>query len=141
MVRRILIPVDDAPQSWEALDYALKTHPDADFHVLHVTDPMEWIYSDEFGGEYSPEAHEHAKETAERLLDRARATADEHGVGIETVISTGKPARMIVKYADENDIDHIVIGSHGRTGLARVLLGSVAETVVRRSGASVTVVR
>jgi nucleotide-binding universal stress UspA family protein len=48
---------------------------------------------------------------------------------------------VIVTYADENDVDHVVLGSHGRKGLTRVLLGSVAEAVVRRSPVPVTVVR
>jgi nucleotide-binding universal stress UspA family protein len=58
---------------------------------------------------------------------------------IETVV--GKPAREIVSYAEENDIAEIVIGSHGREGISRVLLGSVAEKVVRRAPTTVIVVR
>ena len=64
MALRILVPMDDSPQAWAALEFALDTHPDAELHVLHVSDPMEWIYADEFGGDYSPAAHERAKETA-----------------------------------------------------------------------------
>ena len=44
-------------------------------------------------------------------------------------------------YAEENDIDHIVVGSHGRGGVSRMLLGSVAETVARRSSVPVTIIR
>ena len=75
------------------------------------------------------------------LLERATETAGGRGVTPETAVATGKPARLIVDYAEEHDVDHIVLGSHGRRGLARVLIGSVAETVVRRSPASVTVIR
>ena len=58
---------------------------------------------------------------------------------IETV--AGKPAREIVSFAEENDVSEIVIGSHGRKGVSRVLLGNVAETVVRRAPTTVVVVR
>ena len=61
------------------------------------------------------------------------------GFGLETV--DGKPAREIVSYAEKGDVDHIVMGSRGRSGLSRLLLGSVAETVVRRAPTPVTVVR
>jgi nucleotide-binding universal stress UspA family protein len=53
----------------------------------------------------------------------------------------GKPARAIVEYADDHDIDQIVMGSHGRSGVTRILLGSVAESVVRDSTVPVTVAR
>lgn len=58
---------------------------------------------------------------------------------IETV--AGKPAREIVSFAEENDVSEIVIGSHGREGVSRVLLGNVAENVVRRAPTTVVVVR
>jgi len=53
----------------------------------------------------------------------------------------GRPARAIEECAEEAAVDHVVIGSHGRDGIARILLGSVAETVVRRSPVPVTAVR
>jgi nucleotide-binding universal stress UspA family protein len=56
-------------------------------------------------------------------------------------VVVGRPAREIVDYADENDIDHVVMGSHGRSGVSRIVLGSVAENVVRKSSVPVTVAR
>ena len=60
---------------------------------------------------------------------------------VETAIEVGRPAATIVEEARERDVDHIVVGSHGRTGASRILLGSVAETVARRSPVPVTIVR
>lgn len=62
-----------------------------------------------------------------------------HEFRIETVI--GKPSKEIVSFAEENDVSEIVIGSHGREGVSRVLLGNVAENVVRRAPVTVIVVR
>ncbi len=84
-----------------------------------------------------------------RSLPRERAAATLEGVetavgdGVEsyTTRKIGHPARTIVPYAEEHDADHVVVGSHGREGLSRPLLGSVAETVVRRSPVSVTIAR
>ncbi|WP_254861597.1 universal stress protein [Halovivax gelatinilyticus] len=63
----------------------------------------------------------------------------ERDVRVET--AAGKPGREIVRFADEHDADHIVVGNHGREGVARVLVGSVAEQVVSRASMPVTVVR
>jgi nucleotide-binding universal stress UspA family protein len=53
----------------------------------------------------------------------------------------GKPSREIVSYAEEHDVSEVVVGSHGREGVSRVLLGNVAENVVRRAPTTVIVVR
>jgi nucleotide-binding universal stress UspA family protein len=80
----------------------------------------------------------HAEASAESMLE---AAAGDLEAAVETATVLGRPARAIVEYAEEEVVDAIVIGSHGRDGVARLLPGSVAETVVRRSPVPVTVVR
>ena len=80
-------------------------------------------------------------ENAESLLESARSVAEERDATVSTETVRGTPARRIVEFAEEEGVDQIVIGSHGRSGVSRVLLGSVAEQVVRRSPVPVTVVR
>jgi len=63
------------------------------------------------------------------------------GVNIETVVLDGKPAAEIVRYAKEQNIDLIVIGTQGKQGIERFLLGSVAETVIRSAHCRVLVVK
>lgn len=142
MASRILVPVDGSPQSTNALKHAISTHPDSEIHVLHVQDPLEMSYAaDPMGGGYWEGWVEYADEYAETVMEDAKEIATEADVEIEPVVEIGPPARTIVDYADTHDIDAIVIGSHGRTGVSRILLGSVAETVVRRASVPVTVVR
>ncbi len=62
------------------------------------------------------------------------------GVNIQTKVDIGSPAEAILKSADENQMDAIVMGSKGKTGLSKVLLGSVAEKVVRNSKIPVVIV-
>jgi nucleotide-binding universal stress UspA family protein len=75
----------------------------------------------------------------ERALARVREEAGE--VHLEMALLTGKPAEEIVRYAREKGVDLIVIGSQGKQGIARLLLGSVAEKVTRTAGCKVLVVK
>ncbi|MCO8243320.1 MULTISPECIES: universal stress protein [unclassified Haladaptatus] len=143
MSRRILVPIDAAPQSETALEHAADVYPEATIVLLHVLDPRSWISSDEFGDMlYADDVEKAEQEATEELLEKMTELADELDVTTETVKLMGRPAHTIVEYAgdSENDIDGIVMGSHGRTGLDRIFLGSVAESVTRRSPVPVTIV-
>lgn len=145
MAMHVLVPLDGSPQSWAAFDHAIENYEGETITALHVVDPMEGVYSDYGGGYYDAQAHERAVERGEELGDRALERAEDADAldttVLETAIETGPTARTIVQYADENDVDHIVMGSHGRSGVARILIGSVAETVTRRAPVPVTIVR
>ena len=76
---------------------------------------------------------------AESTLAGIRSMAE--GVALTTVVLEGKPAPEIVRYAKENKIDLIVIGTQGKRGLERLLLGSVAESVIRSAPCKVLIVK
>ena len=134
MTETILVPVDGSESAWIALEYAGEQHDDGSIVVLHVVDPSEGDYVE-------PTDDSRPTERSTELLETARERAATKGVDVETDTTTGSPAGAILEYAADNEIDHIVMGSRGRSGLSRLLLGSVAETVVRRSSVPVTVAR
>ncbi|MFB6195021.1 MAG: universal stress protein [Haloplanus sp.] len=142
MTKRLLVPVDGSDPADAALSFALDEYPDADITILSVVDPTDVGYG---SIEAAPSTFEHLQQTAEerteQVLEEAKARAEERGVSVETETVVGMPSRAIVEWAENHDVDGIVIGSHGREGVTRVLLGSVAESVVRRSPVPVTVVR
>lgn len=141
MVRNILVPVDHSSQSTKALEYALQEYSDDNLTALHVIDVKQIaMYGDE-GYRFSEEYIQQLRNRGEELLERTRQTAVDHGTVIETKLETGPPIQTIHEYIDENDIDHVVMGSHGRSGASRILLGSIAEAVTRRSPVPVTIVR
>lgn len=141
MGKRILVPLDASPQAKTAVSYAYEQFPGATVTLLHVISPARASYGAQAGlPSFSEEWYEEAEAAAEELFAEARESAPE-GVTVETTTEVGQPARSIVEYADEHDIEQIVIGSHGRSGISRILLGSVAESVVRRASVPVTVVR
>ncbi|MCU4801509.1 universal stress protein [Halobacteria archaeon HArc-gm2] len=142
MTKRILVPVDGSEQAHQASDFVVGEFPDATLVLLHVINPAEAGYSAQASiPSFSEEWYEREKEQAESLFDEIEAEAESAGLAVERVVEVGKPTRTIVEYAREHGIDQIVMGSHGRSGMSRILLGSVAENVVRRSPVPVTVTR
>ncbi|WP_254525634.1 universal stress protein [Natrinema caseinilyticum] len=141
MVRNVLVPIDQSEQATEALEYALSEYPDEQITALHVIHLDRTAMTGNEGFLYRDEFLERLNAAGEERLETARERAAEHGVEIDTELARGRPARTISEYVEDNDIDHVVIGSHGRSGPSRVLLGSVAETVTRRSPVPVTIVR
>ncbi|APE95601.1 universal stress protein UspA [Halodesulfurarchaeum formicicum] len=115
-------------------------YPEASIRVLHVIDYVEESYSAKLlvGSE---RLRERAHERSERLLEQAEEIANVKNRSISTTTTIGPAPREIIEFADSHDIDVIVLGSHGRSGLSRVLLGSVADTVTRRASSAVCVVR
>ncbi|MFC6717075.1 universal stress protein [Natrialbaceae archaeon GCM10025810] len=145
MDRRILVPIDGSSQSWAALEHAATNFEGERIVALHVVDPVEGVYTGSEGGFYDPGAYDRAVERGEELCEDARERLEgfdaAESTSFETEVVTGRPAPAIIEYAEENDVDHIVMGSHGRSGVSRILLGSIAETVMRRATVPVTVVR
>ena len=138
-VDRVLVPTDGAPLSQDALAYALAVHPTAEITVLHVVDYVEETDVAEavVGRE---KLRQRATERAEALL--ADVTADVTDEDrLTTAYVFGTPAVEIISYAEDHEIDLIVMGSHGRTGFSRVILGSVAQNVLKESPVPVTVIR
>ncbi|NUB93549.1 universal stress protein [Haloterrigena sp. SYSU A121-1] len=142
MAATILVAFDESPQATAALHHALSTYDNATIRVLYVNDPWEWAGADGIDGVfYAEEAFERSQEVAEEVIATAEEIAREYGTEVTTESEVGAASETIVAYAEEHNVDHIVLGSHGRRGLERFLLGSVAERVVKRSPGSVTIIR
>jgi nucleotide-binding universal stress UspA family protein len=140
MIDHVLVPMDHSPLARRALEFALDVHPTAELTVLHVVDYVEESYGAEMllGRE---ELRERATARADRLFEEATDLAAEYDRTLTTVTEFGDPARTIVDYVDAADVDLVVMGSHGRSVVSRVLVGDTAHTVVQRASVPVTVVR
>ena len=140
MAKRVLVPIDGSEGAWHALDHAAGEHPDARLTLLFVINPVGAGAGGQAGDiGCAEEWYETAEQRAEALFDDAADRLD--GRTFDSEITVGRPAHTIVAFAEEHPIDAVVMGSHGRKGVSRILLGSVAETTVRRSPVPVTVVR
>lgn len=133
--RKILIPVDFSEESKRALgtcSQMFADQHDKEFHFVHVlSSPSEYL-----GLDSTP--HHKIEEDLKGFVSEylAHKKPPEH----LTVLS-GHPATQICEYADKEKCDLIVMSTHGRTGLSHMLIGSVAENVVRHAGCPVLVLR
>lgn len=145
-VKRILVPVDFSECSRVALWRAdeLAKAFDAKVDVIHVWQAPAFISPEAMVG-VAPQSQtlaQLAAQQAEKSLQSFVAHARNGGVRIDsTKTLNGDPAHAIVQEADQGDYDLIAMGTHGRTGLSHLVLGSVAEKVVRRATRPVMTVR
>lgn len=146
MEERVLVPIDGSPLSHQALRHAVEKFQDARIIVFHVVNILEPGYEIDETSLHKLLAGSGKwgtieQEAADHLLSEAEEIASEYDKEIITGSDTGDPQRLIPEYARENNVDHIVMGVHGRAEEERSFVGQVAETVFFRSPVSVTTIR
>ena len=138
---RILVPTDFSPPSDRALQYArqMATQCGATLHLLHVLE--ETVDAARFGSEVfvpdSPAVRAARLREARMKLMHRSGGADHEQPRASTEVVVGSSTRTIAHYAAVNGFDLIVMGTHGRTGVAHLIMGSVAEAVVRTASCPV----
>jgi|AntDeeMetagen285_2_1112576.scaffolds.fasta_scaffold05567_1 nucleotide-binding universal stress UspA family protein len=134
----VLLAVNGEDMARKTVEHAASAYPDASFTALHVL-PQNTEY-------VASEIHienliaESDRRYAEELFETVSRTAKCNGIDVNTLTGVGSPVYEIVRYAENFDMDHVVIGSCGRTGLRRILYRNVTKGVVYRSPVPVTVV-
>lgn len=138
----ILVPTDFSDNSLQALKFAhsLAKSSDAVLHVIHIVEPIlntekYWPRGDKEGFEKTRELN--AEEDLRRFINRISS----QGVGIVEVLKPGKPHEQILRYSHKNNIDLIVIASHGWTGLPHMITGNVTNKIFRYSEIPVVCVK
>jgi nucleotide-binding universal stress UspA family protein len=137
-ISTILHPTDFSRNSESAFHMACALARDygARLRLLHVK-PLPTVAYGEFGA-LPPEATDHLEELKERLARMQPADAQ---IAVERYVVEGEIAWEILRMAEQWETDLIVMGTHGRGGLGRLLMGSVAELVVRKAGCPVLTVK
>lgn len=138
MSRKILVAVDGSSYSIKAYEQALEEAQSLgnQLTILKV------VQTYDSGGEKLEEALQEKIKDAENLTERLKKQGEEKGIEAEAeVITDTDAATGIVKFADENDFDQIVIGSRGKTDLETIQLGSVSEGVIKKAHCPVLVIK
>ena len=143
-IKRILYGTDFSELSHYALQYAvyLAKQCQAQLHCIHVVDDsyQYWVAFDVTTVPAGPPAEE-LLAAAQKQLKAFLSHDDLQGLDVTTAVLHGRAFVEIIRYARENEIDLTVLGTHGRTALRQVLMGNVADKVVRKSPCPVLTIR
>lgn len=147
MYERILVPTDGSKVAQAAVDHAVDIAEKygAEVHALFIADTDAIAYG--LGTEQVDRIRQgnfqgmtELREDAEAATGYVKEQAEAVGLSVVERHAGGQPHDMIADYAKENDVDLVVMGSHGRSGVRRVLLGSVTERTLRSTRVPVLVV-
>lgn len=142
--QHILVPVDDSPISYAAIDHALELAKlcQAEVTILSVVAVDPYVGVDFY--KVAPSITEHfmdAEANAKAQLHDIALSFDRENIEVNSKIFHGNPADGIIHVADEVGADLIIMGSHGRTGVKKLVLGSVAQSVLSQSPIPVMVIK
>ncbi|MBT8379193.1 MAG: universal stress protein [Ignavibacteria bacterium] len=142
-IKKVLIPIDFSDYSKSALRYAINFAKcfKAEMHLIYVVEPV--IYPPDFSmGQIAiPSVNAEWDERAKDELSKLAKEEIPNDVKSKTIIKTGKPFLEIIETAAEEDIDLIIISTHGHSGVEHILFGSTAEKVVRKAPCPVLTLR
>jgi len=140
-IRKILIPIDGSDSSMRATDFALKLakHFGSEIIAIYVIDRI--ILEEISKIHERREVEEEIKRKAKRCLNYVVKSAEKEGLKASSILVEGQPHDQIVRHAESLRTDIIVMGSKGRRGTNRILIGSVAERVIEYAPCPVLVIR
>ena len=139
---RVLVAVDDSGFAEDLLRAVVAgiRHENTEVLVLHVLQPVDTVPPPEMAQGYAPEL-EDEKQPARALVERIATELSRAGFTAKTEVRIGDVTETVLERAAEWHADLITVGSHGQRSIHDFLLGSVAESVARRAGCSVAIVR
>jgi nucleotide-binding universal stress UspA family protein len=146
MYQRILVPIDGSSTSNRGLDEAIKLAKltGASLRLIHVIDLLSFATGFEAYAAYANDVIPRIKEAGKQVLDQGRSRAEVSGVKVDSLLFDSLVAPVsdtVVEQAKAWNADLIVIGTHGRRGVKRFLLGSDAEQIMRMAPVPVLLIR
>ena len=142
-IKKVLVPIDFSDYSKSSLRYAVNFAKkfDAEIYLIYVVEPV--IYPPDFSmGQIAiPSVNNEWDERAREELKKLAKTEIPDGVKVKTILKNGKPFMEIIDTASEENIDLIIIATHGHSGVEHILFGSTAEKVVRKAPCPVLTLR
>jgi len=143
VVRRILVPIDFSEHSKNALQYAISFAKqfNSELLLVYVVEPTIYPADFSFGQVAVPSIENELRERGEVELEQLAETQIAGKLPSRTMVLTGKPFLEIINAAGDEEVDLIIIATHGHTGVEHILFGGTAEKVVRKAPCPVLVVR
>jgi nucleotide-binding universal stress UspA family protein len=141
MFRNILVPLDGSALAEEILPRVKELAKLTGAKITLLSVVYAHTSADKFHGEDTSVRQVEAKEAAEKYLDGLKQSLTGEGFSVDTQIDYGHPAHEIMVFSEREDVDLIAMSSHGRSGLQRLAMGSVAEGVLRHATKPLFVIR
>lgn len=143
MLKTILFPTDFSEVSFKVLDAFEKLRQAGAEKVmlLHVVDQRNFHFMEDYAYANTQEVEKQSMDYAKAELEKMAQKIKEQGFTVDARVVLGIPVQEILKEQKEDEVSLIVLGSHGRSNLAEIFLGSVAEKVVRKCTKPVLVVK
>ncbi len=146
LFKKILVAVDGSDHAIHALNYAVDSADKwgAELVILTVVPPLSpFIYSDEFDPLLIPELEDNIRKSHQKILrESAELVNNKHlEIKVETRLEEGRPSKIIVETAKEENVDLIVLGSRGLGGITGSLLGSTSQSVVHECTKPILIVK
>lgn len=142
-IKKVLVPIDFSDYSKSSLRYAVNFAKqfNAEIYLIYVLEPV--IYPPDFSmGQIAiPSVNAEWDERAKNELENLAKTEIPDGVNVKTILRNGKPFLEIIDAASEENVDLIIIATHGHSGVEHILFGSTAEKVVRKAPCPVLTLR
>ena len=142
-IKKVLVPIDFSDYSKSSLRYAVNFAKqfNAEIYLIYVLEPV--IYPPDFSmGQIAiPSVNAEWDERAREELENLAKTEIPEGVSVKIILKNGKPFLEIIDTASEENIDLIIIATHGHSGVEHILFGSTAEKVVRKAPCPVLTLR
>jgi nucleotide-binding universal stress UspA family protein len=142
MYKKILVPLDGSQLSESVLDHVVAIASGCktpEVVLIRTRQPIHDAVSDAVDYEVASKLDESYQKEAIEYLRKVSDDLRKRGLKVETIVLSGKPAEEILNYAQGSGVDLIIMSSHGRSGVARWVLGSVADRVIRHSTVPVLV--
>ncbi len=147
MYNKILIPLDGSALAEKALIHAkalAKGCGSAAIDLMFVVQPLDTTVTEPYTDkdrEFFSQSDQKAEDLGNRYLSKVAEDLKKDGITAKNIVLLGRPAERILDYVEKNAVDLIVMTTHGRSGLVRWALGSVAERVIKTSTVPVIIVR
>jgi len=140
--QKILIATDGSENAAIAVSYGviIARAMGAEVHILYVISTEHAVTTRTVMG-WTDSFEKYLEEIGKEALVYATGVGEKEGVKVESFFRKGRPAEEILEYAEENNIDLIIMGTQGLTGIKKFLIGSVTEKVLRHSKVPVMIVR
>jgi universal stress protein A len=141
-LKKILAPLDFSACSLAGLEFAVRfaSHWDAQLVLFHAVPIHAFVPYGDYGGRELPDITGYAQDVAKQEMKELISRLRTRGIKIEAAVELGSEAQEICDYARQHDVDLIITSTHGSTGLKHVLIGSIAEHIVRYAHCPVLVV-